>query len=504
MPTPADKNGPPRSATKGSSPRSTLEVRPPRSATKGSSPRSTLEVRPPRSAEEIRALNDVEYESFAGFAQPREQTAAWTAHIGHDNMRVAVRDGRVVAGLGILHFGLYFGGRAIPATGISAVAVAPDARGSGVATELMNALLREQARAGTPLSVLFPASYALYRGAGYEVAGSRVMFRLALRTIGVRARALRVRPATAADHPAINAIHTARALRTSGHVQRGPREWRTILEYGLDPIFAYVVERAGSGAVAPDGKHSAGRSAVASRTSSTQRAAVRRAAAGGSIRDAGRAAPDAHATVEGYIIYTQTATRGAGFELHVRDMAASTPEAGRRLLSFLASNMTMAEHASVLTGPAESLLASASEEWHDSMSRILWMMRIADAPRALEQRGYPPGMQAALRFELRDELLRRNRGTFELRVADGRGRVRALAGGGRSARAHAGGGTGPMIRGRSALPLRMHIRGLSPLFSGLLSAGEVAQMGLIEGDEAALATATAIFSGPAPWMNDRF
>ncbi|MBK8913781.1 MAG: GNAT family N-acetyltransferase [Phycisphaerales bacterium] len=457
-------------------------------------PQAAIEVRPPRSADEIRSLNDVEYESFAGFAQPREQTAAWTAHLGHENMRVAVRDGRVVAGLGILHFGLYFGGRAIPATGISAVAVAPHARGSGVATELMNAMLREQARGGIPLSVLFPASYALYRGAGYEVAGSRVMHRMALRTLRVRERTLLIRPATAADHPAMQSIHTARALRTNGHVQRGPREWRTILEYGVDPVFAYVVERP---AAREEGRTTAAARAGGARNSG--RRVVRDGAERilPAARSASVEAGPTGGTIEGYIVYTQTATRGAGFELHVRDMAASTPQAGQRLLSFLASNMTMAEHATVMTGPAESLLASANEEWHDSMNRILWMLRIADAPAALEQRGYPAGLQATLRFELRDELLRRNRGVFELRVADGRGRVRVIPGSAAARRS-------PAVRGRGAPPLRMHIRGLSPLFSGLLSAGEIAQMGLIEGDAAALAAATAIFAGPAPWMNDRF
>ncbi len=111
-----------------------------------------------------------------------------------------------------------------------------------------------------------------------------------------------------------------------------------------------------------------------------------------------------------------------------------------------------------------------------------WMLRLVDVRAALEARGYPPGLTARLELEVDDDLLAGNRGRITLEVADGRGSV-------------SDGGAGA---------LKAHVRGLAPLYSGHLDAAALAAIGLVDGSAGALATASAIFAGPAPWMMEIF
>jgi predicted acetyltransferase len=52
--------------------------------------------------------------------------------------------------------------------------------------------------------------------------------------------------------------------------------------------------------------------------------------------------------------------------------------------------------------------------------------------------------------------------------------------------------------------LRVDIRGLAPLYSGFASPYALVRTGLLSGDEVSLASAAAIFAGPAPCMVDMF
>lgn len=419
-------------------------------------PRLKVEVRVPRNEKEITRLAEIVYQSFAGFGQPPERTDAWLNHMGKPNLRIALLDGRIVAGLSLLYFDLYFGGRRVAATGVSAVGVSPEVRGSGVGSELMRAILREQAEREIPLSALYPATYTVYRRVGYEIAGHRIMYKLNLGTLGNHlidhASELHVRPATAADLPAIEAVYLQRAQRTNGHPHRTSQQWRQLLHFGTDRIFAYVVERG-----------------------SAAQTRARARAAGPEPR------------IEGYLIFTQTGQPRAPFDLNIRDMYGATPAAIRRILTFLSAHTTTAEHAFYDSGPVDVVMSTGRDEYHEVTHRVLWMLRVVDARAFLTQRGYPRGLNARLALELEDDVFPKNNGRFELNVADGEGTLRPLT-------ARRGGGS----------VLRCGIRGLAPLGSGLLSAGDLRAMGLVDGDEDALAAATSIFAGHAPWMNDRF
>jgi predicted acetyltransferase len=298
---------------------------------------------------------------------------------------------------------------------------------------MMRGVIRELHERGRALCALFPSTYGLYRKAGFEPAGTRMIYKLNLSTLDLRERGLPVRPLTDADLPAIEQVHRARAQIANGNVDRSPHDWRRILKFGTDRIYAYVVE-------GPAGE------------------------------------------IEGFIVFNQEGKPRAAYEIVLRDLAATTPRAARRLLTFLGQHRTMCEHAYYFAGPVDTILMQAPEEWNEIDHRMQWMLRIVNVEEALRQRGYPPGLTAEVELEVEDDLIPANAGRFVLRVGNGVAEVER-------------GGAGRV---------KVSIRGLAPLFTSQLSALQLAQMGQARGDERDLAGASAVFAGPAPWMNDRF
>lgn len=398
-------------------------------------PKTRVTVRAPSSEDEVARLADVIYQSFAGFDQPFETTMRWLKMVGREHLRVAVVNGQIAAGLGILYFGQYFGGRSVPAAGITCVGVAPEFRGLGVGATMMRAAMLELARAKSPLSVLYPSTYALYRKSGFEPAGVRLHYKVDLKTFGVQERGLPIRALDKSDHAAIRELYREVAPRFAGKIDRAERQWQRILESKTDRVYAYGVARRGGGK-----------------------------------------------KLDGYIVYHQTGARMDAYSIHLHDLCASNIAASHRLLTFLGDHVTMAGPVHFASGHAEPWLTMGREEWLHIEHRVLWMVRVLDVPAAIEARGYGPGINAELHLDVRDELIKRNAGRFVMRIADGNASVKK-------------GGDGR---------IRIDIRGLAPLYTGHLSAEQLALTGLLDGRGADFAAVSAAFAGPAPGMGERF
>lgn len=394
-----------------------------------------MQVGRPTDTDAVAALADVIDQSFAGFGRGPEAARQWLDRVGHENVRVVRVGARVVGGLGILNFGQYFGGRVVSSAGITCVGVSPDVRGAGVGTRLMQATVRDLARRGFALSVLYPSTWGLYRAVGYEPAGTRITYELSTEKLAGHAVSGALRPATEADHAAIHAVHERRAIATAGNVCRSDLTWQRILESGDEhKRYVYVIE-------------------------SEQKRGM----------------------LEGYVSYRQQTVDGP-YEVVVSDHAALTPNAGRLLVSFLASHSTMVRSVILDAGPSEPLLWLCREENLRVRFNHFWMLRILDVRKALCARGYPSGVRAEIHFEIEDALLNENNGRIVLKVDGGRGQIRR-------------GGRGK---------LKVTIRGLAPLYTGHLSACELRMTGLIDGPDDVLCETSAVFAGPSPWMNDRF
>jgi predicted acetyltransferase len=301
------------------------------------------------------------------------------ATFGMENCRVVRLGGQVVAGLGLVRTGQWFGGLSVPMVGISIVGVAPEHRGTGVGAAMMRSTLEELRAEGMPLSALYPATSPFYRRAGYERAGVRINYELPLAAIDVRDLASDLVPAGPEDYPRFRRAYEAQARRSAGNLDRPDWMWHHKLEpQDQQPQpFRYLVMRDGQ--------------------------------------------------VEGYVIYR------AGVRpdpLRVLDVCALTPSAGRRILTLFAGYRTMVEHVTWNGGPLDPLVYLLNEPMaalkaHVKIVRSLeWMLRILDVARALEARGYPAGLDTTLHFDLRDDLLPANRGRFTLHVSGGRGEVR--------------------------------------------------------------------------------
>jgi predicted acetyltransferase len=385
-------------------------------------------------ADELRAFGAVATRSLAISA---ERAPVWMERVGIRNVRVARRGTEIVGGLAFLPMGHWFGGRAVACAGIAAVAVAPEHRSRGIASDLMHTALEEARREGLPLSSLYPATLPVYRAAGYESAGTRTVYRISLDALGAGAREPEVRAATAADHAAIHALYEARARTLAGAIRRTPYFWTRIFEPFGEEGRAYLVD-----------------------------------------------GDDGDDTPGGYVVlgYRSKAGPFEPGDLTVRDAVARTPAAARRILRLVVDHRSISRTATMASGPGDPLLLQAREERLEVAETERWMLRIVDVRGALEARGWSPFVRGEVHLDVRDERLRENARRWVLEVSGGRAEVRE-------------GGSGAVVA---------DVRGLAALYSGYLPAEELRAAGLLQGSDADLARASALFAGPTPWINEIF
>jgi predicted acetyltransferase len=385
--------------------------------------------------------DDAEIKAFAACVSqalfsPDIDLDAWVEREGPDNIRVARSDHGVAGGLIRQPMGQWFGGRSVSMGAIRAVGVAPQFRGARVGSQLMRAILEESHRDGIHLSTLYAATQPIYRRCGFERAGVRLMYGLPAQSIDLCDRTLTVRPIEPSDYEKIYEAYTARAASTAGNLDRTWWMWQRI----FDPLppgrrtYGYLVEQ--------DGR------------------------------------------VDAYAVYTQKGgdpTSHAN-ELALADLVVLTPEAGRRLLTFLADHRSMVGTITWCGAPAEPMLYLLAEYTCKVVDRMDWMLRIVDVRGALEARGYPPALAGELHLDIRDDIIADNNRRFVLEVAESRGHVRE-------------GGRGDV---------RVDIRALAVLYAGHLSPMELKVIGYIDGPGEQVAATARFFAGPSPWMPDVF
>lgn len=353
------------------------------------------------------------------------ETSTWP------DLRVIHDRGRVMGGLKIYPMGQWFGGQRVTMGGIAGVAIGPEYRGTGAATELMRQVLRQLYDQGVALSTLYPAVQRLYRNVGYEQAGMHCEFCLSPESLQERDRHLPITAIDPTDYALLEQIYRQRAQATNGNLDRHPTLWKRIVTAKTDPLHAYLI---GS-----------------------------------------QTAP------EGYLIFHHS-TKHSSFDLYLRDVVMLSKQAGQRFWTFLADHRSMVKQVFWLGPSVDPLTCLLAEQPWQMIDSKRWLLRVVNVPKALAARGYPLGLTTELSFAIQDDLLSENNGCFTLQVTDGRGAVLP-------------GGSGE---------LHLHVRGLAPLYSGLLTAHQLQQIGYLTGIPTALATATALFAGPEPWLPDFF
>jgi GNAT superfamily N-acetyltransferase len=166
-----------------------------------------------------------------------------------ENFWVAEHDGALVSCVQIFPRLVRVGGTAVPTGGIGSVFTSEKARGSGVASALLDAAADAMRARGMELSLLFAARHAFYGRLGWTLWPRP-------RPIWVRGRrapepSRRIEPFDAArDLDAVMALHERRSAPLAGTVVRDRAFWLGQLGFAGNPLEDFAVARDAAGCVA--------------------------------------------------------------------------------------------------------------------------------------------------------------------------------------------------------------------------------------------------------------
>jgi predicted acetyltransferase len=308
------------------------------------------------------------------FGTPIDGVKEWLTRAGVNEVRVLREGAADVACALRVPMGQFFGNKSVPMMGVAGVAVAPECRGRGLATRVMQEFLKEARAEGLPISTLYPATLPLYRRVGFEQAGYWMEYRLPLSRIDVPSSGLLVRPLEEKDLPAIKQCYKSVALGFDGYLDRGEYIWRRITHPRQGDATGFIIE-------SPDGN------------------------------------------AAGYVFIRQERLPSMRHDVHVTDICAATPTSAARLLNFLSEFGSVGEEAVFFGGPLHPLVQLLGEQKFKIAFREYWMVRILDVAAALSARGYLPGLHAEVHLDVGDDLFPDNAGRYVLSVSDGRGKV---------------------------------------------------------------------------------
>lgn len=283
-------------------------------------------------------------------------------------------------------------GRPVPCQRLTSVSVAPEHRGRGAGGALVRAMVRRGHDRALGLSILFPATTAMYRGLGWELGGAWERVRVDTRKVPPMGPPLR--RVAAPDWDALARCQDAFAARVHGAGDRPAQRWaalRTAAEHvyvldGSDGLEAYAL-----------------------------------------VRHARRA-------------------EDWRYDLAIEDWAALTARGLQAVLGFVGRHGTLTATA-VLPGPARSLLGSfLPEQDFRAIADFSWMARGLDPAAAVAARGFPAGLHAEVTLTVADPLLPEAAGPWRLVVRDGRGSLEPAPGAVADARLSAR-ALGPLLTG---------------------------------------------------------
>jgi predicted acetyltransferase len=395
-----------------------------------------MEIRTLRTSE-LDAAWELDADSFHIGPEKREH---WMRFVDPERVLGAFEGERLVGVAEVLPFGQFFGGCAVAMGGLSGVSVAPDWRGSGLAKRLCTACLETMRERGEVISSLYPGTTSLYRGLGWELAGSVAVRKIAPRSLLAlpRTERGRTRPMTSADVDSVRACYWRLAQPTNGCLDRAGPLWER-LEAAWEDRSGFVFEG-----------------------------------------EAGR--------VAGYVVYHQIdgeySHLGGEFGIVLDEMVATTRDAAVALWRLLGSWGSQADQVVFRGAVEEPALLLLPEQESSTLADFRWMTRVVDAVGAVASRGFPHGLKIEVPLSLSDPILGANQGDYVLSVQKGRGEL-----------ARTGVGSGPVFGIGAFSSLYTGWATTARLgAAGLLAGGTSEQRAALD----------AAFGGPTPWMLDEF
>jgi len=347
---------------------------------------------------EIRALTKDDISAYAALAAYAYNTTSvgvlrWLEAPPGSHMLGLFSDGRLAAALLDLRFEVFLWGRPVGASGVSALASAPETRRTGLVRELVSGYLKRLQEDGVRLSLLYPFKYAFYERLGWSLAAQRVE--------------VKVPPAEFAAYG--RRVGRVRQLLYGEKGSLQPQGGET-----LESVIA-ILERT----YAAEAVHF---NLTARRTTEHWRRSVL------DVHEGRRfvfAWEDDSGEVQGYFV-ARVPTDQDLASMTVREVFARTPDGWRGLFHFLSCHDSQSKHV-IMAPPAGSPLLDLFGNPRIEESKVSpgVMARIVDVKGLLEARGTPGGgageatLQGSCVIRVRDELAPWNAGTFVV-SCDGR------------------------------------------------------------------------------------
>ena len=366
---------------------------------------------------------------------PLERVLLRSPNLALEDFRCAFEGERVVACAAEYHFLQWFGGRAIPCSGIFAVATLPERREVGLASAAVGQILSEARRRGDPLTALYPAVLPPYRRLGYEIAGTFNEHRLPLDALPSMGPGLpTVEPVEIdRDLEGVKVCYRASVRHDNGPIEPTRDEWWTkrIFDGSGEESFAAVVVRNGG-------------------------------------------------TVEAFAAFRREpdpGTLGMEFGLKCSSLAAATEPAMRALLGYFRGFRGMGHWVDWSGPPQEPVALLVPDRQLIRGFTFPWMLRVLDVPGALKARGWP-AIDAEAVIAVEDPMFPENAGPWKLSVRGGEASVEPAAG---------------------EAPRPIPIGALSSMFSGYLRVSDAVRLGLLAAEDPAVPALGQLLAGPDPW-----
>lgn len=283
--------------------------------------------------------------------------------------------GRLVAQVKSRPFQQFWGGRAVPMSGIAGVVVAPEYRGRGVASLMMRAIAERSVELGDFVSALYPATVAPYRRTGWEVVGAQTRITIDSHHLrGLGAPDVFLRPGAKTDVRRVQELLEARYTTDRAN---GPKLLTTseIAEaLGDDETFSYFTD-------------------------------------------------------DGFVLY-----QWQDHDLLVTAMVAPSGESARALWGVVGSGSSVAKKVHAFVSPDDPVHLLLPEEVAHEARHTRWMLRLLDASKAMSARGFPDAVSGAAKLIIEDPMLPGCDGAWVLEVHGGLGSLTRAAAGGQALR----------------------------------------------------------------------
>jgi predicted acetyltransferase len=399
---------------------------------------------------------EIHLPSFPDERTVDERTRNFTANrFGSlDDLVVAEQAGEIVAQAYLFPLEAWFGGRAVRMGAIASLGVAPEVRGRGVGTALLQHLHVASDVRGDALTMLYAFRQRFYAPAGYGTTSSRRRLVIDPSSMPESWRALaraRIRRARGDDKEGMRGAYARSAARASGWLTRSDVLWNRRLARERRQFFV-----------------------------------------------ADRPASEGGGSVAGYVAFELVQSEAhAATKLVVDELAADDDVTRLALLGSLAAlrDQVVAIELEVDDAdPLERALVDSDGRRHGTnlvehaLGTIVGgpMVRIEDVPRAIEARGYAADGALDIVVHAREG---ETNGAGEdiavsVRVAGGLAEVSAARG--------------------AAAALRTTRAGLASLLYGALRPSDAVRLGLADADGRTLARADAVFAMPPVAPIDAF